>query len=178
MKLSTVVLGLSTLVPATFAWTLQTDYSGNNFLNKFTYFSGADPTNGFVQYQSQADAQSKGLAFVRNNRIIIKPDNTTVTPNGRPSVRLESTARYNSGLFLFDLNHMPIGCGTWPAYWMFGDNWPNNGEIDVSYIKNKLIILNNVRILSLIYINLFRLLKVSITKPPMVLLFILRLAVL
>lgn len=26
---------------------------------------------------------------------------------------------------------MPTGCGTWPAYWLCGDNWPNNGEIDI-----------------------------------------------
>jgi len=26
---------------------------------------------------------------------------------------------------------MPTGCGTWPAYWMFGPNWPNSGEIDI-----------------------------------------------
>ena len=25
------------------------------------------------------------------------------------------------------------GCGTWPAFWLVGPNWPNGGEIDVSY---------------------------------------------
>lgn len=27
---------------------------------------------------------------------------------------------------------MPGGiCGTWPAFWMFGPNWPSSGEIDI-----------------------------------------------
>uniref|UniRef100_A0A914CXL9 GH16 domain-containing protein n=1 Tax=Acrobeloides nanus TaxID=290746 RepID=A0A914CXL9_9BILA len=26
---------------------------------------------------------------------------------------------------------MPTGPGTWPAYWLCGPNWPNNGEIDI-----------------------------------------------
>ena len=26
---------------------------------------------------------------------------------------------------------MPTGPGTWPSFWMYGDDWPNNGELDV-----------------------------------------------
>jgi len=46
-------------------------------------------------------------------------------------VRVESKKKYRGGLFLLDVNHMPTGCGTWPAYWMCGDHWPHNGEIDI-----------------------------------------------
>jgi len=38
---------------------------------------------------------------------------------------------YNSGLFIIDLTHMPTGCGTWPAFWTYGPNWPVGGEIDI-----------------------------------------------
>lgn len=30
-----------------------------------------------------------------------------------------------------DSVHMPTGCGTWPAFWSNGPNWPDGGEIDI-----------------------------------------------
>jgi hypothetical protein len=26
---------------------------------------------------------------------------------------------------------MPSGCGTWPAFWLLGPDWPNSGEVDI-----------------------------------------------
>ena len=52
--------------------------------------------------------------------------------NIRDSVRLEGTIRYNRGLFILDVRHMPSGCGVWPAFWLTDEpNWPVNGEIDI-----------------------------------------------
>ena len=35
---------------------------------------------------------------------------------GRPSIRIQSKATYNKGLFIADVEHMPGGiCGTWPS---------------------------------------------------------------
>ena len=31
---------------------------------------------------------------------------------------------------MIDIQHMPTGKGTWPAWWSYGPDWPNNGEID------------------------------------------------
>lgn len=39
--------------------------------------------------------------------------------------------RFTGGLVLMDAWHMPTGCGTWPAWWMNGPNWPYGGEIDI-----------------------------------------------
>ncbi|KAI8082170.1 concanavalin A-like lectin/glucanase domain-containing protein [Thamnidium elegans] len=113
------------------AWSLHSISAGSNFINFFNFYTGADPTHGFVQYVDQSTAAANNLVYMQGEQTIIKTDNTTVTPGGRPSVRLESKSTYNYGLFILDLEHMPVGCGTWPAFWMFGDNWPNQGEIDI-----------------------------------------------
>ena len=55
------------------------------------------------------------------------------TPAGpRDAIRLEGKRRFNRGLFILDLRHMPAGCGVWPAFWLTDEaNWPVNGEIDI-----------------------------------------------
>jgi len=58
---------------------------------------------------------------------------TAATEAGpRESIRLEGKKRFNRGLFIIDVRHMPVGCGTWPAFWLTDEaNWPVNGEIDI-----------------------------------------------
>ena len=57
---------------------------------------------------------------------------TTASGRGRNSIRISSKKSYNHGLFVLDLAHMPAGaCGTWPAFWLLGPDWPNNGEVDI-----------------------------------------------
>ena len=60
-------------------------------------------------------------------------DDTTTLGDGqnRKSVRIQSTKSYDSGLFIADIYSMPHGCSVWPAWWMVGPNWPNDGEIDI-----------------------------------------------
>ncbi len=54
------------------------------------------------------------------------------TEGPRASIRLEGKRRFNRGLFIIDLRHMPAGCGVWPAFWLTDEaNWPVNGEIDI-----------------------------------------------
>ena len=58
---------------------------------------------------------------------------TAATEAGpRESVRLEGKRRFNRGLFIIDVRHIPVGCGAWPAFWLTDEaNWPVNGEIDI-----------------------------------------------
>ncbi|EEP79029.1 conserved hypothetical protein [Uncinocarpus reesii 1704] len=116
---------------------LVDNYAGNTFFDNFTFWTEADPTQGFVKYISEPDARKNGLigfssSYYGDNVPWMSVDRTNVAPKGRESVRITSKKAYNQGLFIADFSHVPdTTCGTWPAYWMLGPNWPHGGEIDI-----------------------------------------------
>lgn len=124
---------LSLLPSASAGYTLRNTYDATNFFDYFSFFTGADPTDGFVDYVPQSVADNDDLVYYTNNQVYLGVDHTTYNPSGgRASVRLTSDIPYTKGLFIADIAHMPGGiCGTWPAFWMFGPNWPASGEIDI-----------------------------------------------
>lgn len=106
------------------AYGLVQTYAGSNFFDGFDFFTGNDPTHGFVQYYDRGTAQSAGLISAQDGQPVrIGVDYTnTYSPSGagRPSVRITSQQVYNTGLFVIDLNNMPGGvCGTWPAVYVW-----------------------------------------------------------
>ncbi|SPQ98922.1 unnamed protein product (mitochondrion) [Plasmodiophora brassicae] len=104
-------------------------WTPTNFLDQFDFFDGPDPTHGYVEYVDRSTASSRGLLPVVDGVQLLRADSTTVLDAsvvGRRSVRIHSKQTFNSGLFLLDITHMPVGCGTWPAYWFVG-----KGEFDV-----------------------------------------------
>ncbi|KAL8744426.1 MAG: hypothetical protein Q9184_008000 [Pyrenodesmia sp. 2 TL-2023] len=115
------------------AYHLQDDYSGTNFFNRFNFDTFDDPTHGYVNYVDQATANSQGLLRTSDGQVTFGVDHTNIASGrGRTSIRLTSKAQYTRGLVVVDLAHMPGSiCGTWPAFWMTGPNWPNSGEIDI-----------------------------------------------
>ncbi|QSZ34450.1 hypothetical protein DSL72_006044 [Monilinia vaccinii-corymbosi] len=114
-------------------YNLKDTYNSSNFFSSFSFFTDADPTHGYVSYKSQSAATSLGLINTTNGQVYLGVDHSTYNPSdGRASVRLTSYKAYTHGLFIADIAHMPASiCGVWPAYWLFGPNWPNSGEIDV-----------------------------------------------
>ena len=139
------------------AYSLATSYVGESLLSGFKWFDGHDPSNGYVAYQNRNNAQAQGLFSVDEStgvvRLGVDHTNTYGLNEGRPSIRLESKAVYNEGLFIADFLHMPPSqCGLWPAckshflpysglpetidtnqdtVWSYGTNWPHGGEIDI-----------------------------------------------
>jgi len=114
------------------AYKLQSNFSGTTFFNGWDFFSAGDPTHGYVNFLTQAQAQSEGLISATASKVIMAADSKKVgSGRGRDSIRITSKQAWTTGLFVLDLVNMPTGCGTWPAWWLVGPNWPNAGEIDI-----------------------------------------------
>jgi hypothetical protein len=61
----------------------------------------------------------------------MRVDTTPQVTGNRNSVRIQTQFSFTGGLVIMDSVHMPAGCGTWPAFWTNGPNWPTTGEIDI-----------------------------------------------
>lgn len=115
---------------------------GNAFFSFYDFYDGPDSLGsaGHNMYVSQKKAEELDIA-----RVITEKDTRTgededfvymssaPTKQGpRDSVRLEGNTRFDRGLFILDVRHMPNGCGIWPAFWMTDEAaWPRNGEVDI-----------------------------------------------
>ncbi|OJJ76633.1 hypothetical protein ASPBRDRAFT_115571, partial [Aspergillus brasiliensis CBS 101740] len=137
-------LALSSVIlpAAASSYQLVETWKGEDFLTAFDFYTGADPTNGFVTYANQSYAESSGLVKVNSNgTFYMGVDHTTKLSSngpGRESVRIASNKYYDEGLYIIDLQHMPGSvCGTWPAFWSVGKDWPADGEIDIIEGVNK-----------------------------------------
>ena len=108
MHFSTLLLSYGLAPLALTAYSIQDDYSGNNFFSMFTFDTENDPTSGYVNYVDGATAQADNLTSVNNGIVTIRSDSMNVASGrGRDSVRLTSTKQYTHGLVVLDLAHMP-----------------------------------------------------------------------
>lgn len=117
-------------------WALSDSYVGPDFFSKWNFHARADPTHGMVEYVDYATAVSEGLVKAASDRVYMGASMASgLQGTKRRSVRIESASVFNEGLFIVTLDHIPTGCGTWPAFWMFGENaehvWPSWGEYDI-----------------------------------------------
>ncbi|KAJ7097211.1 glycoside hydrolase family 16 protein [Mycena belliarum] len=131
---------LSTLVTSALAGSYaRTEHiAGAGFYNAFEFQAIGDPTHGRVNYVDQATAQRANLTFASSSpdKFVLRADATTVLSDaggvGRSSVRIRSRNTYTTHVAVFDVAHMPQGCGTWPAIWETDEaSWPRGGEVDI-----------------------------------------------
>jgi len=109
---------------------LTSKLEGSDFLDFFKYDSGTGDNGGSANY---VNGVSEGLAYTSGSQVILAVDNSENVA-ARNSLRMVSKTTFNAkdmNLFIFDIAHMPAVCGTWPAVWFTGANWPYDGEIDV-----------------------------------------------
>mmetsp|Transcript_96859 Transcript_96859/g.252571 ORF Transcript_96859/g.252571 Transcript_96859/m.252571 type:complete len:628 (+) Transcript_96859:1-1884(+) len=150
MESALLAAGLAVTMAATDYEQSET-FMGQDFFEPFrwSFHTAEDPTHGTVDYLGYATAAIQGLVNATANRIYMGADHTSIIdsgagrrrttseggPRGRPSVRIMSRQSYNGGLFILRLDHMPTGCGVWPAFWMYGEDpehiWPTWGEFDI-----------------------------------------------
>jgi hypothetical protein len=115
----------------------------DNFLDHYEFYVGEDSVGsaGYNTYVTKDTAvehklvEAVGSSSITERSFVIRSapgsDVGGGTTGPRQSIRLEGTTRFNSGLFIVDLRHMPAGCGVWPAVWLTDEQyWPNHGEID------------------------------------------------
>ncbi|OXC71023.1 hypothetical protein AYX13_00440 [Cryptococcus neoformans] len=117
---------------STSSWYLVEEWSGSSFFDNWSFWDYSDPTHGTVDYVSASDAWNEGLISINSaGHAVMSVDTTEVVSGGRKSVRLHGNKVWNGGMVIMDAYHMPTGCGTWPAWWQNGPNWPEGGEIDI-----------------------------------------------
>lgn len=105
----TVAAAVLSLLDAANAYTLVQKYDSTNFFDEFTFYSGADPTYGFVDYVQRAAAQSSDLIQYQNNQVYLGVDHTTYNPaGGRASVRLSSNEAFSNGTSLIYHKWLPF----------------------------------------------------------------------
>lgn len=90
--------------------------NGTTFFDNFDYFTGYDPSQGFVHYVDRESSAQQNLTFASSDSAVIRvmvDDPGAAAHTGRKSVRIHSKKQYDDGLFIFDVLHTPYGCGTW-----------------------------------------------------------------
>ena len=136
MQHTTTLALLAPVVTSGLDYKLSASLSGDAFFPAFEFQTIDDPTHGTVDYVDSDAAWAAGMLNISaSGQVRIAADTRETVDDGargRKSVRLSGLTEYSSGLFVLSLEHMPTGCGTWPAFWMLGpDPWPTYGEVDI-----------------------------------------------
>lgn len=138
MRFSTFIALTALFIPACAygaIYSLSDEVYGPGFYSFFEWEAIEDPTHGRVTYVDKPTSIHQNLTYATSDTFILRTDfKTVLDPNGpgRNSVRIRSKKTYTSHVAVFDVRHIPQGCGTWPAIWeTLEANWPNGGEIDI-----------------------------------------------
>lgn len=127
-------------------WTKVSDEEFSGDFSNWTIWNGGAYNN---EYQYYTDA-AKNL-FIKDGVLTIAAFKETVTGNTTNSNTAQKSFDFTSGRIesksTISANSstpkvryaarikLPAGYGMWPAFWSYGANWPQNGEIDAMEAK-------------------------------------------
>jgi len=67
-----------------FIWIIEDTYNTSNFFQSFSFFTGADPTHGTVDYVDNTTAFANNLSYISwDGKVIMKGDDTTTLQAGQ-----------------------------------------------------------------------------------------------
>jgi len=76
------------------------------------------------------------MRLATDHKFFMLPDSKNIVSpesRGRDSIRISSKWAFDESVIIIDLEHMPHGCATWPAFWTLSQEgpWPTGGEVDI-----------------------------------------------
>lgn len=139
--------GLTVLVLSSFplrpeaAYKLDWEARGSNFFDDFDF--KLDNFNyGAAAYLTQEEAVAAGVVKAFDTHAILQTGKSVGNRSlpKRESAFIQSKKGWKHFLLMVRFDHLPWGCGLWPAMWTlgFGKEWPEGGEIDILEYVNDL----------------------------------------
>jgi hypothetical protein len=125
-------------------YVLKEAHHGRAFWNFYEFSDGPDSLGsaGYNTYVSRQRAEQLNIMSIEEDddgvEYVVMKSALGTGPRDdhgnrfRESIRLEGKTRFDKGLIVLDVRHMPSGCGVWPAFWTTDEEkWPDHGEIDI-----------------------------------------------
>jgi len=102
-----------------------TDPTGGNVDYSFLFPKDKDNKiinniNGDPSWSEIPDNKIVSNCFQETDDSIVLKISENLTNDKVGSFRLSSRKLFRGGLFIIDVEHIPIGCGVWPAFWLNG----------------------------------------------------------
>ena len=117
-------INITSLEEPTGPYKLIEKQEGLDFFDYYNFYDGPDSLGsaGYNTYVSKEEAEKLNIFDVeidpvKNEEFIFMKSSPT-SEGPRSSIRLEGKNRFDRGLFIIDLRHMPNGAGVWPAFWL------------------------------------------------------------
>jgi len=111
---------------------------GSGFWDQFFHMTN-DENFMPIQYLTKEEAQAKKVTEAFEDHAILRAG-PRAGHLKRTSAKVVTNQKWTYFLMAAKFNHVPWGCGTWPAFWTRSPDaaWPNGGELDILEYTNEI----------------------------------------